>query len=284
VLPRSKVKGAALYVAGGLLGGLAVGAGIVVIAALLSRRLHRREDVAAVLGAPVRLSVGPLRPRRWSPALPRRAAKRRLDLRRVVMYLRGAVPGDSQGSASLAVVAVDDVQVIARAVASAAASCAADGKQVMLADLSGGACLARLLGVSEPGIHKVNHDGADLMVVLPEHEDAAPVGPVHGEASPAVPAKVNASLTAAYSSVNVLLTLAVLDPALGGDHLGTWATNAVAVLTAGKSSVEKIHSVGEMIRLGGTHLDSVIVLGADKSDESTGLINPDQPSPLANPV
>ncbi len=284
VLPRSKVKGAALYIAGGLLGGLAVGVGIVVISALLSRRLYRREDVAAVLGAPVRLSVGPLRARRWSPTLPRRAARRRLDLKRVVIYLRGAVPGGSLGSASLGVVAVDDAPAIAPAVVSTAASYAAEGKQVMVADLSRDGCLARLLGVSEPGIHKVNRDGADLMVVLPEPEDAAPVGPVRGEASPAVPVEVDAALAAAYSSVNVLLTLAVLDPALGGDHLGTWATNAVAVLTAGESSVEKIHSVGEMIRLGGTRLDSVIVLGADKSDESTGLIAPDQPSQLANPV
>ena len=75
-LPRSHIKGPALYFAGGLFGGLVVGMGGVIIAALLSRRLRRRDDVAAALGAPVRLSVGPLRPRRWPPTLPRRAAKR----------------------------------------------------------------------------------------------------------------------------------------------------------------------------------------------------------------
>jgi hypothetical protein len=58
------VKGPALYVVGGLLGGAALGMGCILITALLSRRLHRRDEVAAVLGAPVRLSVGPLRPRR----------------------------------------------------------------------------------------------------------------------------------------------------------------------------------------------------------------------------
>ena len=83
------------------------------------------------------------------------------------MYLRGAVPGSSRGPASLAVVAVDDAQVVAQAVASLAASCAAEGKQVVVADLSGGAHLARLLGVSDPGIHKVSQNGADLVVVLP---------------------------------------------------------------------------------------------------------------------
>ena len=95
-LPRSHLKGAALYVVGGLLIGLALGMGGVIITALLSRRLHRRDEVAAVLGAPVRLSVGPLRPRRLPLSLPRRAAKRKLDMKRVVMYLRSAVPGGSQ--------------------------------------------------------------------------------------------------------------------------------------------------------------------------------------------
>ena len=283
-LPRSHLKGAALYVVGGLLVGLALGMGGVIVTALLSRRLYRRDDVAAVLGAPVRLSVGPLRARRLPLSLPRRAAKRKLDMKRVVMYLRSAVPGGSPGPASLAVVAIDDARAVARAVASLAASGAAEGQQIMVADLSGGAYLAHLLGVTGPGIHKVSQNGADLVVFLPEPEDVAPVGPVPSEASSAAPAQASAALAAACSSVNVLLTLAVLDPAFGGDHLGTWATNAVAVVTAGESSAEKIYSIGEMIRLAGTRLDSVVLLGADKSDESTGLIDPAKQSTLANPV
>ena len=66
-LPRSNIKGLALYFVGGLFGGLVVGMIIVLVAALLSRRLRRRDDVAVALGAPVRLSVGPLRRRRWRP-------------------------------------------------------------------------------------------------------------------------------------------------------------------------------------------------------------------------
>ena len=153
-LPRSHIKGPALYFVGGLFGGMVVGMGGVIIAALLSRRLRRRDDVAIALGAPVRLSVGPLRRRRWRLTLPWRAAKRKRDMKRVVIYLRGAVPGSSRGPASLAVVAVDDAQVVAQAFASLAASCAAEGKQVVVADLSDGAYLARLLGVSDPGVHQ----------------------------------------------------------------------------------------------------------------------------------
>jgi hypothetical protein len=81
-----------------------------------------------------------------------------------------------------------------------------------------------------------------------------------------------------------LLTFATLDPAFGGDYLGTWATNAVAVVTAGESSAEKVHSVGEMIRLAGTRLDSVVLIGADESDESLGATDPADRSLLINPV
>ena len=75
----------------------------------------------------------------------------------------------------------------------------------------------------------------------------------------------------ACASANLLLTLATLDPSLGGEHLATWATDAVAVVTAGRSSWTKIHAVGEMIRLSGTRLVSAVLVGADKTDESLGV-------------
>jgi len=281
-LPYSRIKGPGLYFAGGLFGGLAIGMGGVILTALLSRRLRRRDDVAAVLGAPVKLSVGPLRAPRRRPSLPRRSAKRKLDMRRVVAYLRGAVPGSSRGPASLAVIAVDDAHVVAQVVSSLAFSCATEGKQVVVADLSSDAHLARLLRVSSPGIHDVSQNGANLVVVVPEAEDVAPAGPVPSGASPAVPAQANAALVAACSSADVLLTLATLDPAFGGDHLGTWTTNAVAVVTSGESSVEKVYSVREMLRLAGTRLDSVVLIGADKSDETLGAVDPAEQSALIN--
>jgi capsular polysaccharide biosynthesis protein len=283
-LPRSKTKGVALYVGGGLFGGLAIGIGGVIVAALMSRRLRRRDDIAIAMGAPVRLSVGPLRKRRLSLTSPRRAAKQKLDMRRVTGYLRGAVPGSSRGPASLAVVAVDDAQVVAQVVVSLAASCAEEGKQVVVADLSGVGHLAHLLGVSGPGIHPVGRGGANLMLVLPRPDDIAPVGPVPWAASPAMPVRADEALVTACSSADILLTLATLDPAFGGDHLGTWATNAVAVVTAGESTAEKIHGVGEMVRLAGTRLDSVVLTGADKSDESLGVLGLPAQSALIKPV
>ena len=103
--------------------------------------------IAYALDAPVKLSVGTLRARRWLPALPGRAAERDLDMRRVVAYLQGSVPGSTLAPAGLAVVAVDNAPVVARAVAALAASCAGQGHQVVAADLSRGAHMAHLLGV-----------------------------------------------------------------------------------------------------------------------------------------
>lgn len=262
---HSRVKGVALDIVGGLIGGMALGMGIVVIGALVSDRLRRRDEIAEAFGVPVGLSVGVLRKRRWLG----RAAQN-LDMKRVVAHLRNAVPGSSRGPASLAVVAVDDAHVAARAVASLAMSYASEGRQVVAADLSGGAHLARLLGVKGPGMHAVSREGTNFLVTVPEPDDVALVGPLRGNTLSAVPARADKALVDASNSADVLLTLASLDPALGSEYLATWATDAVGIVTAGESSEERIRGVREMIRLAGTRLDSVVLVGADKRDQSLG--------------
>jgi capsular polysaccharide biosynthesis protein len=268
---HSRVKSVALDVAGGLIAGMALGMGIVVVGALVSDRLRRRDEVAEVLDAPVGLSVGVLRMPRWQKAIPRRAAKRRLDMRRVVAYLRNALPGSSRGPASLAVVAVDDAHVAAQAVASLAVSYASEGKKVIAADLSGEAHLARLLRVKDTGVNAVSREGTNFLVMVPQPDDVAHVGPLQGSTLSAVPAQADEALVAASNSADVLLTLATLDPAFGSGYLATWATDAVVMVTAGQSSEERIRGVREMIRLAETRLDSVVLVGADKGDQSLGV-------------
>ena len=270
-LPHSRLKPLITYAAVGLILGLAVGLGIVIIRALVSDRLRRRDDIAHALDAPVRLSVGTLRARRWLPSLPGRATSRDLDMRRVILRLQNAVPRGSQGPAGLAIVAVDNAPVVARAVAALAASYATQGNQVLTADISMGTHMARLLGVKGPGVHAVSHNGANFTIVVPDRYDAAPVGPLRVVTSPAGLGQAGDALVDSYASSDLLLTLVTLDPALGGDHLATWAPNAVVVVSAGRSSAERIHSVGEMIRIAGTRLDSVVLIGADRSDKSLGL-------------
>ena len=193
-------------------------------------------------------------------------------MQRVVAHLHSAVPRSTQVPASLAIVAVDNGPVVAQAVAALATSYASQGTQVIAADLSSGAYLAHLSGVKGPGVQTVSRDGVNFMMVVPDRDDAVPVGPLRAVTSPAGPAQAGDALVASYASADVLLTLVTLDPALGGEHLATWAANAVVVVSAGQSSAERIHGVGEMVRLAGMRLDSVVLIGADKRDESLGMV------------
>ena len=140
-----------------------------------------------------------------------------------------------------------------------------------VADLSGGALADVFWGQRPPGIHPVSQYGTEHMtVVVPDRHEIAPVGPLRGRLAAVEPRLADGSLADACASADLLLTLATLDPASGGDHLGTWATDVVVMVTAGRSSAVRINAVGEMIRLSGTRLVSAVLIEADRSDESLG--------------
>jgi len=268
LLPRSRLKHLILYPVVGLIIGLVVGLAIVVVRALTSDRLRRRDDIARALGAPVSLSVGAVHLSRWMPRRHGLAAAQNRDVQRIVTHLDRAVPAGSRDT-SLAVIPVDDPRVPALSLVSLALSSAERGMRVVVADLATGAPAAGLLGVRKPGIHRVNVNDAHLVVAVPERHDAAPVGPLARIPPGVHRTPFTKGVTAA--SPDLLLTLATLDPSFGGEHLVTWATDAVVVLTAGRSSWTRIHSVGEMIRLAGTRLVSAVLVGVDKTDESLGV-------------
>lgn len=268
----------AFYAATGLIAGLVIGMGWVIVSALLSSRLRRRDDIAHALGAPVRLSVRSLGQRRR--LLPQRrgqdaAAER--DVRMFALHLHEAAltqdpeRRNARGAAALAVIAIDNEIESAQPLVSLALSCAQEGDRVLLADLAPGCPAAGLLEAVEPGIRMVNVDGAHLAVVIPEEDDLVPAGPLPSATPQSQPPAKNESLTTAYKSADLLLTLATLDPTVGAGHLSTWATGAVAVVTAGRSTSERIRAVGEMVRLAGVPLLSAVVIGADRTDESVGV-------------
>jgi capsular polysaccharide biosynthesis protein len=279
-IPHSHVKLPAEYVGGGLVGGLALGLIIVIIRTLISDRLRRRDDVARVLGAPVRLSVVTAGVSRWRPGHRGLAAAGSRDFQRVIGYLDSAAAPRSRGGASLAVVPAGDPRAAAVCIVALAIAWAKQGKRVMLADLSGGAA-ARLLGVKTPGVSKISPDGAKLVVVIPEGEDVIPVGPLHA-GSALAPADESGppyakELAAAHKSADLLLTLAVLDPAIGAEHLTTWTSKVVTLITAGQSSATRVQALGEMIRLAGLPLAAAVLIDADKTDESLGVpLPPDE--------
>ena len=265
---HSRFKGAAEYVGAALLAGLVIGMAIVVVRALITDRLRRRDDIAEALGAPVGLSVSSLRPRRW---LPGRAAAGGHEAERLTAYLRKAMLASSQGSAALAVVAVENASSVAGPLVSLAASYARDGKRVVLADISADAAAARFLGAKASGVHTVTAQGAQLVVVVADQDDVVPVGPRHHSSRLAPLAQPDNAIVSACDSAEVLLSLVTLDPAVGGEHLATWASDVVVVVTAGQSSAMRIRAVGEMVRLAGADSVSAVVIGADKDDESLGV-------------
>jgi hypothetical protein len=183
-----------------------------------------------------------------------------------------AVPGSARNTAALTIVAVDDLKVPASSLAALAESSARQGKHVVVADLSSGAHAAKLLGAGDPGVHGVDAHGAHLVVAVPEPDDVAPIGPFGGGGAQAGRSSFTEAVATACDSASLLLTLATLDPALGGEHLATWAADAVAVVTAGRSSWTRIQAVGEMVRLSGMRLVSAVLIGADKTDESLGIV------------
>ena len=267
----SRLKRMLLYPAVGLVLGLALGIGVVVVRAVCSDRPRRREEVAQALGAPVAISVGAAglnwrRARRTGAAADRGAA-----VQRIVAHLRSVMPPGSRGTAALAVVPADEPQLAALAVRSLAISLAEQGKQVVVADLCSAAPAAQLLGAQNPGVHHVNVDGTKLVAAVPDKDDVAPVGPASRSAAHDQRSAFTEAVAAACAQADVLLTLAGLDASIGGAHLATWATDAVVIVTAGRSSWTRIHAVGEMTRLAGVRLVSAVLAGADRTDESLGV-------------
>jgi hypothetical protein len=269
--PSSRLRRIIEYTLVGLIAGLLLGMGIVIIGALISDRLRQRDDVARALGAPVKLSVGTVRLSRRRANQRASAAARNGNIKRAAAYLDRAVPPSPHGPASLAVVPVDDVGVPAACLVSLAVSCAQRGLRVVVADLCKGAPTARLLGATDPGVQTVSLQDTSLIVIVPDSNDLMPVGPFQSKTARVQPAE---PVVTASASADLLLTLATLDPALGGEHLAGWARSAVAFVTAGESSAAKVSAVGEMVRLAGMSLISGILVGADETDESVGEVTP----------
>lgn len=270
-LAHSKTKSMITYAAYGLIGGLAIGIGIVAVRAITSDRLRRRDDIARALGAPVRLSVGPVRlSRRLPPSRRGLEARGDVPVRRIVAHLRDVASSQERRTA-LVVVAVDDPEVAAVVLVSLAMTCAEEGRKVLLADLASGAPAAALLGSKEPGVRMVDADNARLMLAVPPADEIAPPGPLRVPAE-ARRTEFSEEVADRYSSADTLLTLMTLDPALGADQLPTWAPNVVALVTAGRSSWTRVQAAGELIRSAGSSVTSTVLVGSDKSDETLGVV------------
>ena len=279
IVQHSRFRYLVVYALSGLIVGLAGGIGLVFVLALSSDGLRRRDDVARALGAPVGLSLGGIRAgrRRARAAL---AGRLRPELQRLVSYLDRAAarPADGDGRA-VAVIPVDSERIAALAAAALAVSRARQGARVVLADLCPGAPAARLAGADRPGVYEVTTDGAVLTVAVPAEGDVEPAGPLRS--LPDEPTPADELLADAWAGANLLVTLAPLDPALGGEYISTWAPSVVPVVIAGQSRASRIHATGEMIRLAGLAPTPAVLAGTDGKDESLGGLPPAPARPLA---
>lgn len=266
--PRSRLKRLLEFAGIGLVGGLLVAVGAVLVGALISDRLRRRDDVARALNAPVEVSVGRVGRGRWRQGSRGLRAAQSPEVDRIVAYLDGAMSSRTADPVSLAVVPADDVHVPAVCLAALAISCAQQGLRVVVADLCDGAPAARLLGVAQPGVRRVTVQGVQIAVVVPDPGEVAAPGPL--DRRPGRPRAAQAVFEAC-ATADRLLTLAVLNPSLGGQYLSGWARAAVATVTAGQSTATRIHAVGEMVRLSGIPLIAGVLVGADRTDESLGV-------------
>ena len=129
------------------------------------------------------------------------------------------------------------------------------------------------------GAGKVTTDNAVLTVAVPAGGDVEPAGPLRP--LPDEPTPADELLAGAWAGADLLVTLAPLDPALGGEYISTWAPSIVPVIIAGQSRASRIHATGEMIRLAGLAPAAAALVGTDGKDESLGELPPAPARPLA---
>jgi len=266
VEPAKMKRRVVLTLGSGLIAGAALGCGTVLFLAITSDRLRRRFDVGAALEVTVPVSVRRIAPLprvvRRLPYLRAVDARRADERRRLAHAIEMELPGPGQWGV-LAVACIDNSDEVRFALATAAMGLVADGRGVVLIDLTaqGGldAAVEELMSaqaVERPtvlrprGIPALADHADHLRVVGHEDENEGPPSP---------------GLT------DVSLILADLDPSVAADHLTAWTERVIVVVTSGLSSVERVRTAGDLVRAAGLDLRFAALLHADATDVSSGL-------------
>jgi len=243
----------------GLVAGLAIGLGAVTVGAVISDRPRRRGEVAALLGVPVELSLDDApEPGILSLTTMRGSLKRPgSGLERARQRLVAKLTVFDRPAIALVATGERCVRTSAVLLASAALSMAGDGKRVALVDMARGRPLARLFRAR---VHP--KDRAALQ----------PVSFGRWRLSLAVAPDDPMALdpTTVTKDADTVLLLADADPALGAEHLRSWAPGSVVVLRSGKATDVLIQATGDMLRQAGVPPVSAVLLGAERGDETSG--------------
>ena len=258
VTPTSVIKAYFLPVVTGLIGGLALGAGWVLIGALTSDRLRRRDEVALALAAPVRFSVGRLH-RPWWWLLGRRARQR--DVTALVDGLSLMIDAEARQS-RLALATVDDNLDAAVVLMRLARRCADRGLNVCAVDLSPDGQLEPL-GAEARGPEPLADRGHVDLVRRRGVTRLAP-GQAGGWSE-----KMSRP-EAAGKRAQVVLTLVRVDAGTTLDSLTGWSHDAVLFVATGGSSAERLRTVSEQFRSSGVNLRFAVLVDTDATDVSSG--------------
>jgi capsular polysaccharide biosynthesis protein len=275
-IPVSAKRTLVINAATGVIAGMFIGLGFVIVRALISDRLWKRQDISLALGARVRLSSR--RPPRWQllprPRYLRPSQRQQPEVQLMVQHLDQRIFWGEHPTPAMTVVSVDDTKTCALVVASLAMALAEDGKHVLVADLTETGRLAGMLGVKTPGTHESRFSQPGQRIDV--HRPDLARGPAQGcyltlseSSRPASSGDI--ALDSAWEVADVVLGLTTLTPELGADHLGTWASHATVVVTAGQSTTSKIQATGDMLRLAGLDIDTAVVLRPDRTDEGVGI-------------
>ena len=277
VVPQSAKKRIVLNTMAGLIGGLALGMGLVLFQALTSGRIRRRDEAAVALATPVRFSAGPLTGRgsRWRRLTRRSSPKRSLEV--LVHGLESAIPTPSRARpARLALVAVDDAEEAALVAGTLGAHLAAEGKAVFLVDLSES---GRLKAALTKALARQQGPGPQVEPVVhrPEGQPFLARGPLGAPPNATTELSKGDPVRPAWNRADVVLTLAEVSPGVGLDHLTSWVDRVVLLVAAGRSSAERLRTTGELVRSAGLELDFAMMVRADRTDESSGRRDPQDP-------
>jgi hypothetical protein len=158
---------------------------------------------------------------------------------------------------------MDNADEVGFAVAEAARSLAARGCSITILDLTarGSRILRAVPTAADPSAPTVLRPRG-VPALAHRAQDLLPVG--HWDDGENTPSPELRDFT---------LILAELDPAVGADHLTAWTDRAIVVITAGRSSVEKVRSVSDQVRAAGLDLRFGALVRTERTDESIGTLN-----------
>jgi hypothetical protein len=221
------------------------------------------------VGAPVRHSVGGLQRHRLQQVF-RRGRNEEHDVKVLTNGLEAAISPRKDRAVRLALATVDGAEAAELVLASLAAQLAERGVAVFLVDLSQAGHLERSVERVLDSRRPELSSAAVPLVFRPDGVPSLAKGPIGVTKGTTSDLPKGDPRRSAWDSADVILTLAEVDPAVGVDHLRSWTGRVVLLVTAGRSSAERLRTTSELIRSAGMQLLFAMIVGADGSDESSG--------------